>query len=57
MILKNQGSGKCLDDSGNSNAGTTPSMWDCDATSVNQKWRVNGGYWKTVLDELLDQPE
>ena len=57
MILKNKGSNKCLDDSGNSNAGTMPWMWDCNASNVNQKWRVNGGYWKPYWTDILHQPE
>ena len=42
--LKNVGSGKCLDDTGSTNAGTVPWIWDCNGTP-NQKWHVSGGYW------------
>ena len=44
-MLKNVGSGKCLDDTGSTNAGTAPWIWDCNGTP-NQKWRVAGGYWR-----------
>ena len=43
--LKNVGSGKCLDDTGSTAAGTVPWIWDCNTTNVNQKWRMAGGFW------------
>ncbi len=39
------GSGKCLDDSGSTNAGAGPYIADCDG-SVDQKWRMAGGWWR-----------
>ncbi len=43
--LKNVGSGKCLDDTGSTAAGTSPWIWDCNGVA-NQKWHVAGGYWR-----------
>jgi hypothetical protein len=53
-ILKNVGSGKCLDSSGNNNPGGTPWIWDCDPnnSNINQKWRMTGGWWRPYWQTL-----
>jgi len=33
-----------------------PWMWDCNSSNVNQKWRVNGGYWKPYWTDIFINP-